>query len=427
MRKYRIMTKILLVLAVPFACAICSCEKVDPDGPDPNNPRREIRLDNKEEIVADKISDVFGKKVFSYFVRQSEGNVLLSPMNLSAGLGILANELDQNGTTRIMEAMGLGMEDLKTLGYVHKHTGYFSELDQKTYVFRLNPLWLDAGCFTNLSESVVSNMKENYMIDAMEMGAVDGDGGFDVLKAMDDRYYMDSSPFIYTETGDSENKLRQISALWVRSLWQEGFRKWFTSKQTFHNASGSKSTVDMMTTGLMTEYITDDDYIAVSMPFGNKAFSMLVILPLADKKVHDILDNLDYEKLRILAKCKDGQDVGVKKDFLNISFPKFSIENKLDMDGLLKYLGVVKDGEYEGFTGLLGDSGIKSSLSNSVHMASIEVDENGINLNGMSVDSNAPEEGALGEEKFTVDREFMFIVIEQSTGIPLYMGRVSEL
>lgn len=97
------------------------------------------------------------------------------------------------------------------------------------------------------------------------------------------------------------------------------------------------------------------------------------------------------------------------------------------MDGLLKYLGVIKDGEYEGFTGLLGDSGIKSSLSNSVHMASIEVDENGINLNGMSVDSNAPEEGALGEEKFTVDREFMFIVIEQSTGIPLYMGRVSEL
>ena len=63
----------------------------------------------------------------------------------------------------------------------------------------------------------------------------------------------------------------------------------------------------MMTTVLMTEYITDDDYIAVSMPFGNKAFSMLVILPLADKKVHDILDNLDYEKLRILAKCKDGQ------------------------------------------------------------------------------------------------------------------------
>lgn len=67
----------------------------------------------------------------------------------------------------------------------------------------------------------------------------------------------------------------------------------------------------------------------------------------------------------------------------------------------------------------------KRSLNYPTQVCKIAVDEKGTEAAGVTVITGA--ETVNGNLYFTVDRPFVFVISERSTGLPIFMGRVTAL
>ena len=65
-----------------------------------------------------------------------------------------------------------------------------------------------------------------------------------------------------------------------------------------------KTRVDMMHQEANFSYTDDETMQVVELPYGNKAFSMMVLLPKADKEVTDVIKALQDEDIGLISKIK---------------------------------------------------------------------------------------------------------------------------
>jgi len=158
----------------------------------------------------------------------------------------------------------------------------------------------------------------------------------------------------------------------------------------------------------------------LSLQYENPNFTMVVVLPKKNETVDSVITLMQLAKTSVSSLHNS-----LKLRNILLSLPKFSLQDKTDLVPPLKSLGVSSL-----FSPLSADL---SSLSPSpqelyvtdiLHQATVEVTEEGSEAAAATAISISTRGGFSSQDKFIVDRPFLFVILDLVNDIPLFMGKV---
>jgi serpin B len=153
------------------------------------------------------------------------------------------------------------------------------------------------------------------------------------------------------------------------------------------------------------------------MPYGNKAFSMTIILPSENKTTADVLTNLTLENWKNTLNKLVVQQV-------MLSMPRFKVENKFTLNEVLKNMGMnLAFTDKADFSNI---SSINLMISKVLHKTYITVDEEGTEAAAVtSIEFTTTS--MPNYPIFTVNKPFVFVIREKSTGVILFIGKIGNV
>uniref|UniRef100_A0ACB8FCE7 Serpin I2 n=1 Tax=Sphaerodactylus townsendi TaxID=933632 RepID=A0ACB8FCE7_9SAUR len=204
--------------------------------------------------------------------------------------------------------------------------------------------------------------------------------------------------FISSEDLGPLTRLLLVNAIYFKGNWKQAFKAETTSLMDFTKSDGSIISVPMMHLQLRTRlgHFSDCNvsYQVLELPYKGDEFSLVLILPAEDVPIEEV-ENL------ITAELIEDWFVKMEEDDeVEISLPRFKIEQKLDMKETLKTLNVI-----EIFNNGCDLSGLTDSadvhISQAIQKVCIEVNEDGSEAAALTepVASEKAEEKMHGKEK----------------------------
>jgi len=374
----------------------------------------ELTSQSLELIESDNL---FGLELFqSVLANDDSKNVMISPLSVALALAMTYNGAE----TSTEEAM---KETLKLSGLTEDeiNTAYKSIIDQL--------VGLDPKVILNIANSIW--YKLNYQVEA------------DFIKVNQDYYYAEVNEldfgrpeavdiingWIDTKTNGlipevldkipASVVMYLINAIYFKGTWKYEFKKSDTHEADFYPAAGETIKVSMMEMEQDLEYYRNEHFSAVSLPYGDGEFSMMVLLPDHDKTTDDIVDLMDAEHWPEWLE-------GFTTKGVRVNLPKFKYGFKKLLNQDLTDMGMgIAFSDAADFTGINPAGGL--FISRVIHQTFIEVNEEGTEAAAVTVvEMTYSSSGGGTPISFIVDRPFIFVIRENSSGALLFMGKVSD-
>ena len=211
-------------------------------------------------------------------------------------------------------------------------------------------------------------------------------------------------------------RLVLVNALYLKASWATPFKPAATSDGPFMRLDGSTSTASFMhARSLHISAVVGDGYTAIDVPYASGDLSMLVIVP----------DEGEFAAIETAlgSAFVAGVNAALVDQPVDLSFPKFTSDSQIGLkDVIERDLGIT--GLFN--SGGLDEIGQELEVSDAVHAGKITVDEQGTEATAttaiMAVASGIPRPGL----PVTVDRPFLYVIRDHSTGAVLFVGRVLD-
>jgi len=208
------------------------------------------------------------------------------------------------------------------------------------------------------------------------------------------------------------------NAIYFKAAWREPFDKDRTGDQPFTRLTGDSIPVEMMRQTNDYGYASGDGYQVVELPYHGDEFSMVILLPdvgrfeefegtLEPSRWGTILEQVEYRTVAL-------------------SLPKFTFEWGTSLADTLAAMGMPSafDPAEADFSGMTDVEQL--FIGDVIHKAFVAVDEEGTEAAAATavimVGTSAPVEPVV----VTVDRPFIFLIRDISTGTILFLGRVVD-
>jgi serpin B len=211
-------------------------------------------------------------------------------------------------------------------------------------------------------------------------------------------------------------RLVLANAVYLKARWAFPFTATATRDAPFHPGDGADPVqVPTMHRTANLPYRRGDGYQAVLLPYKNLPLSMAIVLPDGPLAELDMAGGLGS-----LLTGADQQSVA-------LALPKFRQRTRAGLIPVLRQLGV-----QDAFTAAADFTGItvaeRLQISAVVHQAYIDVDEQGTEAAAATAIGMRALALRRGPEPIpvTVDRPFLFAIIDQAAGLPLFLGQVAR-
>nr|XP_009688052.1 PREDICTED: protein Z-dependent protease inhibitor isoform X2 [Struthio camelus australis] len=231
------------------------------------------------------------------------------------------------------------------------------------------------------------------------------------LKDRENRHYL---PALFKQLKDNITMNEEL--LLVQGKWLYPFNAKFTEIETFHINKYRSVQVPMMFKSDKVTSTFDENLRCnvIKLPYQGKAH-MLVAIPEKEADYISLEDHLTTELVEAWLRS-------MKTRKVDISFPKFKLEQKYEMKKLLHALGIKNLFARTADLSHLTDQGY-IKVSQVVQKAAIEVDEKGTEATAAS----GSEVTAFSVPPvIKVDRPFLFMIFEETYKTLLFMGRVVD-
>ena len=221
-----------------------------------------------------------------------------------------------------------------------------------------------------------------------------------------------------------------LNAIYFKAGWTSKFDQKNTMEEAFITKNG-KINLPLMHQNVLINYLKNETYAAIEMPYGNGMWKLTVMLPEEGKTTDDIISLLSQRGLYTKT-YSDGEGEMLTPYEVDLKLPRFetsSDTNELDIkDGLV---GVMqKMGINLVFNSDLAE--IPNMCEYPVYIsmmrqkAKIKVNEEGseaaaVTVGGMKANSMLPVE--YPKATFYANRPFVYIISEASSGVILFIGK----
>lgn len=370
-----------------------------------------------------EMKSIYTDFAFRYF-QTSEQNTsynnqtVVSPVSISLVLSMLANGAKDATEQEIIQTLGLESMTLSEMNDFNQRL--VTELlakDNTTTVELANSIWLNKG-FTILDN--YSNMLEDYY-DASIMNLNFAKSS--ALKEINKWCSKKTNGCIpqILENLDKSHKCVLLNTLYFKGYWQKPFNPKNTRKEMFFNEDASATETSFMNLTATFDFVETESFCLAELPYGNTAYSMVVILPIEDTNLNQCLMNLNGESWR---KCM----LKKQKKELNLKLPKFKVSYNENINEVLQTMGINKAFSKDANFFNMTKEGIM--INEARQAISFSIDEQGTEAAASSaIVTGASSSGSIEKEaiNFYVNRPFLFVLKEKSTDMILFMGKVTNI
>ena len=219
-------------------------------------------------------------------------------------------------------------------------------------------------------------------------------------------------------------RLVLVNAIYLHAPWLMPFDPKSTATGTFTRADTSQVEVPMMTTHAFWPYAAGNGWRAAELPYLGGSLALDVILPDDPASFEAHLSSAELTRITRAFKPQP----------LAFTLPRFHIQTEVRLADTLKALGMplAFDRQRADFSGIALSPCTESSdclyISQVIHQANIDVDEKG--TTAAAATAVVMGTGGPGYQgpwiTFRLDRPFLFVLRDTTTGAMLFMGRVAD-
>ncbi|XP_045707669.1 serpin I2 [Phyllostomus hastatus] len=363
----------------------------------------------------------FAADLYQAICSSHENNIVFSPLGTVLALGMV--QLGAKGKARQQIRQTLKFQEISTGEEFSLLKSFFSAISEKKQEFTFNlanALYLQEG-FT-VKEQYLHGNKKFFQSAIKVVDFQDAKACAETISA-----WVESKTdgkiknmFSGKEFGPL-TRLVLVNAIYFKGDWKQKFRKEDTQLMNFTKKDGAAVKVPMMKAILRTKYgyfsESSMNYQVLELPYKSDEFSLIIILPAEEVNIEKM------EKLitahQILKWFSDMQEEEVE-----ISLPRFKVEQKLDFKEALYSLNIT-----EIFSGGCDLSGITDSsevyISQVMQQVFFEINEDGSEA-ASSTGVHIPVIMSLSRNQFTANHPFLFIMKNNPTDSIVFIGRVTS-
>jgi len=407
-----------ITFAAGLACFwLLACNMEDQPATDEVVPAKpiELTLRESEKATAD---NQFTFKIFREVSDNSEApNVFFSPLSLNMALGMLYNGAAGDTRAEMAEVLGLAdFTDAEINAYYQKMSQTLLAIDPLTEIAIANSIW-HHNTFPVKQPFIDVNKKYfDAAVQALDFRMSDA---ADIINKWCADKTKDRIKDIIAKPIPDDVVMYLMNALYFKSQWQFEFDKKQTKPDDFTKVDGSKLKVNLMEQTASLPYYVDEYLQCVEMPYGNQAFSMMVILPCGDRNIDQLIDYLDN-------KIWEGVVNNLREQAVWLKLPRFKIECKIPLNIPVENVGM-KRIFYDYLADFSNISTVPLIVSKIMQKTFVEVNEEGTEAAAVTVVEMAPTSVGPGPTiPFHANRPFLYLIKEKSTGVILFIGRMDE-
>jgi serpin B len=337
-------------------------------------------------------------------------NALISPLSAELVLAMVFNGADGNTKKEFKNLMGgIPIETLNEYLY-----SYINGLNKNEIKFNLaNSIWLKNGI--SVKEDFL-NVNKSYYNSEIFTTEFDSNSINDINKWASDNTDNMIEKFLKENDLDKSTLMCLINTLIFDANWNNSYSH-SDATQEFTNINGEIKTVQTLKS-LVSCHYTDDKATGFKKDYVGYNFSFVALLPNKDININDYINSLTGEKL--LKTINNPEEV-----YFTAQMPEFTYECDYNMVESLSNLGISS-----AFSSKKADfSKISSHLyiDKFIQKTKISVNEVGTKAAAATAAMMTKSSSPKRENDVIIDRPFVYMIIDNKTNLPIFMGAVMDV
>ncbi len=431
---------LLLALILAMAALVSACTpkkteqqgKTNTDAPVSTTPKNngegvvKLSAGVKANSVAGKAADDafinvqtdFAVRLFQNSLKKGE-NSLVSPLSVMLALAMTANGADGETLSGMEKALG-GMKIDELNEYLYS---YMKRLNSSEWAKLLaaNSIWTNSNAPFAVREDFLQKNADYYKadifradfneatLDAINAWVKEGTDGM-IEKILDE---MSPNAVLYL-----------VNTLLFEAEWVSKYFEHNVEKGEFTAYGGEKRKAEFMHSTEHT-YLEDELATGFIKPYLS-SYAFAALLPNEGVDIDDYIAGLNGEKLANTLKNAGAGYI------VNAALPKFDFDFSAGLNNALSAMGMAGafDPESAEFTEMFDCKKGDVVINRVIHKTHIEVGEQGTKAGAatlveMNAGSAFPGEDMI--KTVTLDRPFVFMIIDTETNIPLFIGALTDI
>jgi len=372
----------------------------------------------QSEVINSKLINAntqFSFKLFSEIIKQdSRKNVFVSPTSIAIALGMIYNGANNETHQAIAKVLELP-DEIKSLNQANATLQAKLGSEKPGIKILLgNSLWVKNGII--LEPKFVQEAQNFYHANVTNLDFTNKNA----VNTINDWVKQSTNGKISKITQGIPNQPTAllINTIYFKGVWTNKFEHENTKSGFFTLNDGRKKPLNFMSQNRNYSYYENQQFQAISLPYGQEQFSMYIFLP---------KPNSSLEKFYPALNDKNWQEWlgGFSKQKGYIELPRFKLGYDLDLKKTLTTLGmgIAFDEKHADFSGM---SKNKVFLDQAIHKTWIEVNEEGTEAAAVTSLRAIPSPANFSTFRMIIDRPFFCAIRDNQTGTIIFMGSIVE-
>ncbi|MDF1509423.1 serpin family protein [Robertmurraya sp. DFI.2.37] len=377
----------------------------------------DFRKDDYQEIVAP--NNQLGFELFSKVKPNDDGNILISPISLFMALSMVFNGADgvtKDEMTNVLNSKGI---DAEKLNQANASMASMLQKDSKKIQLNVaNSIWLNEAYQFQADFAQNNQDYYNAMIEEIDPSAPKS------AKKINNWVKENTNKKIEKIVSDQLNPslvAMLINAIYFHGEWKYGFNKNQTENRPFYSDGETINELPAMSLNEELPYMENEDFQAVSLPYGDGEMSMKIFLPRESSSLEELEQIFSYDnwiKWNSHFQKKEGTMI----------LPKFQIEYETLLNDALIALGMPSAFNDDANFSNMFEGASSVAISEVKQKTFLNVNEEG--AEAAAVTSVTMEESAkvTADEPFymEVNRPFVIVMTDEQSGTILFIGAISN-
>jgi len=419
----RILSRVGAIVAAGIVLAGLSgglmAQKINANSPKPGEPPLTAQSPNPP--VNSQFVDAntkFGFKLFSEILKQdSKKNVFVSPTSVAIALSMTYNGADgetQQAMAKALELQGMSLQDINQANDTLKTT--LENADPAVQLSIANSLWAKQGI--GFKPDFMQRNQQFYgaKVTELDFGKPDAPKIINNWVKENTRGKIDQ----IVQQIQPDDVLFLINAIYFKGKWTKEFDKSQTTERPFYLSDGTQKQHPMMSQSGRYRYYENENFQAVTLPYGTERLSLYVFLPRKNTSLDAFQQQLAVENWQQWM-----NQFQMRRG--SIQLPRFKFEYDIQLNTALKSLGMEAafDGSRANFSNMTSAS---VKIDEVKHKTFVEVNEEGTEAAAATSVRATLTSARMPEEPFqmVVDRPFFCAIRDNQTGTVLFMGSIRE-
>ena len=442
MRKF-----VFLIAAVVLSSAMTSCSSSEEISGDPDEPKRVVyMLEDPQPIQLTEAQRVFANDNNQFTlnflktvndVDKSGKSFIFSPLSITYVLGMVNDAATGETEKELEQTLGFHEGGIKAVNeYCKKLIDGLPKVDERVKLNIANAIFLNKNY--TLKSQFGQDMQTYYDAKAEAL-----DFSSPQTLSLINSWCSDKTNGMIPTILDEVNPNMMsylLNAIYFKADWASKFNQNNTREETFAKENGSTE-LPMMHQNVLIQYLNNDIFSAVKIPYGSGLWNMMVLLPEEGKTTDDVINHFATCGLSgvegLICQITEDNIATMKKNYfspyeVDLKLPRFETSSDTDklgieggLVGLMKNMGInLAFDSY--FAEIPNMCEVPVYIAMMRQKAKIKVNEEGseaaaVTVAGMIEMSAMPME--YPKATFHANRPFVYVIQEASSGVILFIGK----